>query len=77
MGIETEYGINVPGDLTLTAMQASGLVVNSYAVEHLPAGNRRMHWDYLPESPLRDARGYDMSRADADPSQLTDEDLDL
>jgi len=75
MGIETEYGINVSGDPTLTAMQASGLVVNSYAVEHLPAGNRRMHWDYLPESPLRDARGFDMSRAEADPSQLTDEDL--
>lgn len=75
MGIETEYGINVPGDPTMTAMQASGFVVSSYAVEHLPIGSRRTHWDYLPESPLRDARGFDMSRADADPSQLTDEDL--
>jgi proteasome accessory factor A len=49
-------------------------VVNSYAQRHLPLGARRAHWDYLPESPLRDARGFDMSRADADPSQLTDED---
>ncbi len=75
MGIETEYGISVPSDPTMTAMQASGLVVNAYAQHHLPAAHQRAHWDYLPESPLRDARGFDMSRADADPSQLTDEDL--
>ncbi|MFM8156053.1 MAG: depupylase/deamidase Dop [Actinomycetes bacterium] len=75
MGIETEYGISVPTEPTLTAMQASGLVVNAYAQEHLPAAHRRARWDYLPETPLRDARGFDMSRADADPSQLTDEDL--
>ncbi len=75
MGIETEYGISVPSDPTMTAMHASGLVVNAYAQQHLPAAIRRAHWDYLPESPLRDARGFDMSRADADPSQLTDEDL--
>ncbi len=75
MGIETEYGISVPGDPSLSSMQASGLVVNAYALSHVPAGSRMAHWDYLPESPLRDARGYDMSRADADPSQLTDDDL--
>ena len=75
MGIETEYGISVPSDPGMTSMQASGLVVNAYALRHLPAGVRRAYWDYLPESPLRDARGFDMSRADADPSQLTDEDL--
>ncbi|MEY4137801.1 MAG: hypothetical protein RL205_1929 [Actinomycetota bacterium] len=75
MGIETEYGISVPSDPAMTAMQASGLVVNAYAVAHVPAGQHRAHWDYLPESPLRDARGFDMSRADADPSQLTDEDF--
>ena len=74
MGIETEYGISVPSDPAITAMQASGLVVNAYAQRHLPEGARRAFWDYLPESPLRDARGFDMSRADADPSQLTDED---
>ena len=73
MGIETEYGISVPADPTMTAMQASGLVVNAYAIKHVPAGSRIAHWDYLPESPLRDARGFDMSRADADPSQLTDQ----
>jgi len=72
MGIETEYGISVPADPIMTAMQASGLVVNAYAMKHVPPGTRIAHWDYLPESPLRDARGYDMSRADADPSQLTD-----
>jgi proteasome accessory factor A len=29
------------------------------------------------EFPLRDARGFDLSRAEADPSQLTDDDLGL
>ncbi len=75
MGIETEYGISMPSHPTITAMHASGLVVNAYAQRYLPAADRRAHWDYLPESPLRDARGFDMSRADADPGQLTDEDL--
>jgi proteasome accessory factor A len=36
-----------------------------------------MRWDYDVETPLRDARGFDMSRADADPSQLTDDDYGL
>jgi proteasome accessory factor A len=36
-----------------------------------------MRWDYDVESPLRDARGFDMSRADADPSQLTDDDYGM
>ena len=38
---------------------------------------RRARWDFEEESPLRDARGFDMSREIADPSQLTDEDLGL
>ncbi|RZI81031.1 MAG: proteasome accessory factor PafA2, partial [Microbacterium sp.] len=38
---------------------------------------RRARWDFEEESPLRDARGFDLSREVADPSQLTDEDLGL
>ena len=38
---------------------------------------RRARWDFEEESPLRDARGFDMARQVADPSQLTDEDLGL
>ena len=37
----------------------------------------RPHWDFEEESPLRDARGFDLSREVADPSQLTDEDMGL
>ena len=77
MGVETEYGISVPGHPHVNAMLTSSQVVHAYAAEvaeSLPAVAR---WDYDEESPLRDARGFDMSRSDADPSQLTDEDLGL
>ena len=50
-------------------------MVNAYAAATLRA--RRARWDFEEESPLRDARGFDMSREVADPSQLTDEDLGL
>ena len=73
MGIETEYGGSAPGDPAANPMLMSGQVVNAYAQ---PLGVRvgRARWDYEDEAPLRDARGYQLSRASADPSQLTDED---
>ena len=77
MGIETEYGITVPGHPTMNSMVSSTHIVNAYAQEVIAAGRRKARWDYDLESPLRDARGFDMSRADADPSQLTDDDLGL
>ncbi len=71
MGIETEYGISVPGDPTANPMLLSGQVVTAYARAHgLLSG--RGAWDYADEAPLRDARGWELSRAYADPSQLTD-----
>ncbi|WP_239110572.1 depupylase/deamidase Dop [Phycicoccus sonneratiae] len=72
MGIETEYGIVVPGDPTANPMVASGDVVTAYATSRgiRPA---RASWDYADEAPLRDARGFDMGRAQAHPSQLTNE----
>jgi len=75
MGTEIEYGISVAGQPQANPMVASSQVVNAYASATLKA--RRARWDFEEESPLRDARGFDMSRHVADPSQLTDEDLGL
>ena len=75
MGTEVEYGISVQGQPTANPMVASSQVVNAYASSTLRA--RRARWDFEEESPLRDARGFDMSREVADASQLTDEDLGL
>ncbi len=74
-GSEVEYGIVVQGQPHANPMVASTHVVNSYAAAH--GLTRRAHWDYEEESPLRDARGFDLSRDAADASQLTDEDLGL
>jgi proteasome accessory factor A len=75
MGTEVEFGISVQGQPTANPMVASSQVVNAYASATLRA--RRARWDFEEESPLRDARGFDMSRQVADPTQLTDEDLGL
>src|SRR3954453_4786835 len=75
MGTETEFGISVQGQPTANPMVASSQVVNAYASSTLKA--RRARWDFEEESPLRDARGFDLSRDLADASQLTDEDLGL
>ena len=75
MGTEVEYGIAVQGQPLANPMVASSQVVNAYATATLKA--RRARWDFEEESPLRDARGFDMSRQVADPSQLTDEDMGL
>jgi proteasome accessory factor A len=52
----------------------SSQVINAYAATMRKglgnlAGTR---WDYTDEEPLHDARGFDLSRDQADPSQLTD-----
>src|SRR5215218_3776058 len=73
MGIETEYGISQPGDPEANPMLMSGQVVNAYA-QPLGARAGRARWDYEDEAPLRDARGFEMTRRAADPSQLTDVD---
>jgi Pup amidohydrolase len=77
MGIETEYGIsalNPPTDDDLHPMQLSNHVVKAYgaSVAGQPAG-----WDYETETPLRDIRGYELSRSAAHPDQLTDSDLGM
>ena len=74
-GSEVEYGIAVQGQPHANPMVTSTHIVNAYAAAH--DLTRRARWDFEEESPLRDARGFDLSRGDADPSQLTDEDLGL
>ena len=59
MGIETEYGISVPGDPTANPMLLSGHVVNAYASRG-GARAAKASWDFEEESPLRDARGFDL-----------------
>ncbi len=72
MGIETEYGISVPGNPGANPMLLSGQVVNAYATGRgIQAA--RASWDYADEQPLHDARGFDLGRGLAHPSQLTDE----
>ncbi|GAB94551.1 putative proteasome accessory factor [Kineosphaera limosa NBRC 100340] len=81
MGIETEYGISVPGRPQANPMILSGDVVRAYARgSESGAGHRGgsarpvgVRWDYAGETPLADARGYSMHRLDAHVSMLTDE----
>ena len=77
MGIETEYGISALGQTPgedLHPMQLSNHVVKGYGwtTTTQPAG-----WDYETETPLRDIRGYEISRNQAHPDQLTDADLGM
>ena len=62
MGIETEYGVSVPGQPASGAMVASSQVVNGWAsgMPDGPARNRRTRWDFEEENPLRDARGFEV-----------------
>ncbi|CAN5614155.1 depupylase/deamidase Dop [soil metagenome] len=72
MGTEVEYGVSVPGNPTANAMLLSAQVVNGYS-SLLPGGRRRRPgWDFEEESPLRDARGFDLSG----PSQVAQQFLE-
>jgi Pup amidohydrolase len=63
MGTEVEYGVSLPGQPSANAMLLSAQVVNAYA-SGLPAGRaRRAAWDFEEESPLRDARGFELGGA--------------
>ncbi|CAA9392285.1 MAG: Pup ligase PafA' paralog, possible component of postulated heterodimer PafA-PafA' [uncultured Propionibacteriaceae bacterium] len=77
MGIETEYGISAlgaPDDIDLHPMQLSNHVVKAYGSS---APGRPAGWDYETESPLRDLRGYEVTRGQAHPDQLTDTELGM
>ena len=81
MGIETEFGV-AHADLEDRARSGAGssillshLVIAAYALldENEGERGRRVRWDYGDETPLRDARGFEIQRAAAHPTQLTDE----
>src|ERR1700743_3340620 len=60
MGTEVEYGVSLPGQAAANAMVLSAHDATAYA-SSLPAGRaRRATWDFEEESPLRDARGFDL-----------------
>ena len=77
MGIETEYGISLPGQASANPMVASSQIVNayaSYAAGQTHERSRRARWDFEEENPLRDARGFELPREQSDHS---DDDLGL
>src|SRR5205085_8511112 len=82
MGTETEYGISVPGQPGANAMVTSSLVVNAYAAANVPGSGastgRKARWDFEEETPLRDARGFDLDIVRGTPdAPAADEDLGL
>jgi proteasome accessory factor A len=60
MGVETEYGISIPSLPSTNAMLASSQIVNTYVNR---TSNARARWDFEEESPLRDARGFEVQSA--------------
>jgi proteasome accessory factor PafA2 len=62
MGTETEFGIAVPGQTSANHMLASSQIVNAYlSATTSGTRDRRPRWDFEEESPLRDARGFDVA----------------
>src|SRR6476620_6747872 len=76
MGTEVEYGSSVPGQPTANPTTLSSQVVNAWAVAEAPTP-RRPRWDFEEESPLRDARGFDLSPAQALDHNDLDEDAGM
>ena len=64
MGMETEYGI--------LGAEPEDVVAACLETESEQGRCPGVRWDYSGEYPLRDARGFEMDRAAADPSMLTD-----
>ncbi|OLR93426.1 depupylase/deamidase Dop [Actinokineospora bangkokensis] len=75
MGTEVEYGIAVPGDPTANPVLTSTQVVLAYAAAADIPRARRARWDYEVESPLRDARGFDLGVPGMAPTDPDVEDL--
>jgi proteasome accessory factor A len=61
MGTEVEYGISVPGQPAANPMLLSSQIVNAYGNRGSSSRPGRTRWDFEEESPLRDARGFDLS----------------
>ena len=73
IGTEVEYGISSPSDPTANPILTSTQAVLAYAAAAGIQRAKRTRWDYEVESPLRDARGFDLSRS-ASPPPVVDAD---
>ena len=73
IGTEVEYGISSPSDPTANPILTSTQAVLAYAAAAGIQRAKRTRWDYEVESPLRDARGFDLSRS-AGPPPMVDAD---
>jgi proteasome accessory factor A len=75
MGTETEYGISVPRQSAANHMLASSQIVNAYL--NATTGSPRdqsPRWDFEEESPLRDARGFDLTQTPNDAADVLPDD---
>ncbi|HVX44269.1 MAG TPA: depupylase/deamidase Dop [Mycobacteriales bacterium] len=77
MGTEIEYGISVAGQPTANPMLLSSQIVNGYANRTGASRGSRPRWDFEEESPLRDARGFDLSSMVAADTPETEDDAGL
>ncbi|MCT7370130.1 depupylase/deamidase Dop [Mycolicibacterium llatzerense] len=73
IGTEVEYGISSPSDPTANPILTSTQAVLAYAAASGIQRAKRTRWDYEVESPLRDARGFDLSRTTG-PAPIVDAD---
>ncbi|NLG47065.1 depupylase/deamidase Dop [Gordonia sp. (in: high G+C Gram-positive bacteria)] len=74
IGTEVEYGISSPGDPSANPIMTSTQAVLAYAAAaKVPRRDRRTRWDYEVESPMRDARGFDLGRSGG-PAPIIDAD---
>ncbi|MFF5032758.1 depupylase/deamidase Dop [Nocardia salmonicida] len=73
IGIEVEYGISTPTEPTANPILTSTQAVLAYAAAAGLPRAKRTRWDYEVESPLRDARGFDLSRMSG-PAPIIDAD---
>jgi proteasome accessory factor A len=75
VGLETEFGIHAPAHPEASHTVLSLELINAYGHKLSSEGTNvaSTEWDYDEESPLSDARGWQMPRSIAHPSQLTDQ----
>ena len=62
IGVEVEYGISSPSEPSANPILTSTQAVLAYAAAAGVPRAKRTRWDYEVESPLRDARGFDLGR---------------
>ena len=72
IGTEIEFGIVAVGQPMLSSVVSSTQAVKAYRDPGEVAGDGdEARWDYGSESPMRDARGFDLGAARAyDPSEF-------